>query len=216
MDFTARKEAEERQSLLMREVDHRAKNALAVVQAVLRLTKAETAQEFGRAIEGRVAALARAQTLLTESRWMGADLNAMLHGELDPFLGNAGSTRVTFAGPALTVAPMAAQPLSMTLHELATNAAKYGSLSAPGGALDLCWKIDQANDRLRLRWTESGGPAIATPPVGRGFGSRVIRTTIHDQLGGEVAFEWQPTGLVCLMDLPLGRVVARTESGRRA
>ena len=93
MDFTARKEAEERQSLLMREVDHRAKNALAVVQAVLRLTKAETAQEFGRAIEGRVAALARAQTLLTESRWMGADLNAMLHGELDPFLGNAGSTR---------------------------------------------------------------------------------------------------------------------------
>jgi two-component sensor histidine kinase len=216
MDFTARKEAEERQSLLMREVDHRAKNALAVVQAVLRLTKAETAQEFGRAIEGRVAALARAQTLLTESRWMGADLNAMLHGELDPFLGNAGSTRVSFDGPALTVAPMAAQPLSMTLHELATNAAKYGSLSAPGGALDLHWSIDKPNDRFRLRWAETGGPAIAAPPTGRGFGSRVIRTTIHDQLGGEVVFEWQPAGLICLMDLPLGRVVARTDSGRRA
>ena len=216
MDFTARKEAEERQSLLMREVDHRAKNALAVVQAVLRLTKAETAQEFGRAIEGRVAALARAQTLLTESRWMGADLNAMLHGELDPFLGNAGSTRVSFGGPPLTVAPMAAQPLSMTLHELATNAAKYGSLSAPGGALELRWNIDQANDKLQLRWAETGGPAIAAPPTGRGFGSRVIRTTIHDQLGGEVVFEWQPGGLVCLMDLPLGRVVARTDRGRRA
>ena len=216
MDFTARKEAEERQSLLMREVDHRAKNALAVVQAVLRLTKADSAQEFGRAIEGRVAALARAQTLLTDSRWTGADLNAMLHGELDPFLGNAGSTRVTFDGPALTVSPMAAQPLSMTLHELATNAAKYGSLSVPGGALDLRWSIDQANDRLRLRWAETGGPQIAAPPTGRGFGSRVIRTTIHDQLGGEVAFEWQPAGLVCLMDLPLGRVVARTDSSRRA
>ncbi|MFC7474716.1 sensor histidine kinase [Dankookia sp. GCM10030260] len=216
MDFTARKEAEERQALLMREVDHRAKNALAVVQAVLRLTKAATAQEFGRAIEGRVAALARAQTLLTESRWMGADLNAMLHGELDPFLGNAGSTRVSFDGPALTVAPMAAQPLSMTLHELATNAAKYGSLSAPGGALDLKWSIDQLNDRLRLRWTETGGPRIAAPPTGRGFGSRVIRTTIHDQLGGEVAFEWQPDGLVCLMDLPLGRVVARTDRRLRS
>jgi PAS domain S-box-containing protein len=216
MDFTARKEAEERQSLLMREVDHRAKNALAVVQAVLRLTKADNARDFGRAIEGRVAALARAQTLLTESRWMGADLNAMLRGELDPFLGNAGSTRVTYDGPSLTVAPMAAQPLSMTLHELATNSAKYGSLSAPGGALELRWSIDPAHDRLALRWTESGGPPIAAPPTGRGFGSRVIRTTIHDQLGGEVSFDWQPTGLVCLMELPLGRVTARTECGRRA
>ncbi|WP_431272793.1 hypothetical protein [Dankookia sp. P2] len=136
--------------------------------------------------------------------------------KLDPFLGNAGTTRVTFSGPALTVAPMAAQPLSMTLHGSATNAAKYGSLSAPGGALDLRWSIDQASDRLRLRWTETGGPRIAAPPSGRGFGSRVIRTTIHDQLGGEVVFEWQPDGLVCLMDLPLGRVVARTDSGRRA
>ncbi|WP_165838693.1 sensor histidine kinase [Roseicella frigidaeris] len=216
MDFTARKEAEERQSLLMREVDHRAKNALAVVQAVLRLTKADNAQEFGRAIEGRVAALARAQTLLTESRWMGADLNAMLRGELDPFLGNAGSTRVILDGPPLTVSPMAAQPLSMTLHELATNAAKYGSLSAPGGTLELRWAVDPAQDRLRLRWAESGGPPVAGPPRGRGFGSRVIRTTIHDQLGGEVTFEWQPTGLVCLMELPLGRVVTRAESGRRA
>jgi PAS domain S-box-containing protein len=216
MDFTARKEAEERQSLLMREVDHRAKNALAVVQAVLRLTRADSPEAFGRAIEGRVAALARAQTLLTESRWVGADLTAMLHGELDPFLGSAGSTRVTFDGPALTVAPMAAQPLSMTLHELATNSAKYGSLSLPGGALDLSWSIDPTADRLRLRWAEAGGPPVAGPPAGRGFGSRVIRTTIHDQLGGEVAFDWQPTGLVCLIELPLARVVARAESGRRA
>ncbi|MBK1657509.1 sensor histidine kinase [Paracraurococcus ruber] len=216
MDFTARKEAEERQSLLMREVDHRAKNALAVVQAVLRLTRAETAQEFGRAIEGRVAALARAQTLLTESRWMGADLTAMLRGELDPFLGSAGSTRVALSGPALSVSPMAAQPLSMTLHELATNSAKYGSLSAPGGALELTWTLDPGADRLRLRWAEFGGPPLAGAPAGRGFGSRVIRTTIHDQLGGEVAMDWQPAGLVCLIDLPLSRVVARAEASRRA
>lgn len=216
MDFTARKEAEERQCLLMREVDHRAKNALAVVQAVLRLTRAESAEAFGRAIEGRVAALARAQTLLTESRWMGADLTAMLRGELDPFLGAGASTRVTLDGPALAVAPMAAQPLSMTLHELATNSAKYGSLSVPGGALELTWNIEPAADRLRLRWAESGGPPVAGPPAGRGFGSRVIRTTIHDQLGGEVAFDWQPTGLVCRIELPLGRVVARGDGGRRA
>jgi len=214
MDFTARKEAEERQNLLMREVDHRAKNALAVVQAVLRLTKADTPQDFARAIEGRVAALARAQTLLTESRWMGADLTAMLRGELDPFLGNAGSTRVTLNGPALAVSPMAAQPLSMTLHELATNSAKYGSLSMPGAALDLTWRVDAAADRLHLRWAESGGPAVAGPPAGRGFGSRVIRTTIHDQLGGEVALDWLPSGLVCRIELPLGRVVAPGERSR--
>ncbi len=209
VDISARKETEERQALLMREVDHRAKNALAVVQAVLRLTRAETPEAFGRAISGRVAALARAQTLLTESRWVGADLGALVQGELAPFLGEGGATRVSIGGPPLIVTPMAAQPLSMALHELATNAAKYGALSAPGGTLVLSWVIDRPADRLRFNWTEHGGPAIAAPPCRLGFGSRMLRATVEDQLGGSLAMRWEAGGLVCDIAVPIGRSVTR-------
>jgi PAS domain S-box-containing protein len=205
VDITARKEAEERQALLMREVDHRAKNALAVVQAILRLTRADSPDSFARAVEGRVAALARAHTLLTESRWVGADLPAMLRGELAPFMGNGGSNRVVFDGPPVTVAPVTAQPLSMALHELATNAAKYGSLSVPDGRLTVSWEAGG----LGLRCDGAGGRAIAAAPGRNGFGSRVIRTTIHEQLGGEVEFQWEPSGLLCVIELPLHRAMAR-------
>jgi len=209
VDITARKEAEERQALLMREVDHRAKNALAVVQAILRLTRADSPDSFARAVEGRVAALARAHTLLTESRWVGADLSAMLRGELVPFMGGGGSNRVVFDGPPVTVAPVTAQPLSMALHELATNAAKYGSLSVPDGRLTVSWQADAAAGRLRLHWVETGGPPVTAPPDRSGFGSRVIQTTIQEQLGGEVGFNWEAAGLICAIDLPLSRATAR-------
>ena len=205
VDITARKEAEERQSLLMREVDHRAKNALAVVQAVLRLTRAETMPAFAKAVEGRVAALARAQTLLTESRWTGADFQAMLRGELAPFVGSGSSSQVLLNGPPVLLAPLTAQPLSMALHELATNAAKYGSLSVPDGTLALSWREDPPGVRMRLRWEETGGPPVAGPPQRRGFGSRVIESTVRDQLRGEVSFTWAPSGLVCEIDIPLHR-----------
>ena len=210
VDITARKEAEERQLLLMREVDHRAKNALAVVQAVLRLTRAETMPQFAKAVEGRVAALARAQTLLTESRWTGADFQAMLRGELAPFVGGgSSSSQVLLNGPPVMLAPLTAQPLSMALHELATNAAKYGSLSVPDGTLALSWREDPPGARLRLRWEESGGPPVAGPPQRRGFGSRVIESTVRDQLRGEVSFAWAPGGLVCEIDIPLHRPSGR-------
>ncbi|CAA9281331.1 MAG: Chemotaxis protein methyltransferase CheR [uncultured Acetobacteraceae bacterium] len=208
VDITARKEAEERQALLMREVDHRAKNALAVVQAVLRLTRAESMAAFAKAVEGRVSALARAQTLLTESRWTGADFQAMLRGELAPFVGSGGGSKVLLNGPPVLLAPLTAQPLSMALHELATNAAKYGSLSVPDGTLDLSWHEDPPGSRLRLRWKETGGPPVAGTPERRGFGSRVVETTVRDQLRGEVSFTWAPAGLVCDIDIPLHRVAA--------
>ena len=208
VDITARKEAEERQALLMREVDHRAKNALAVVQAVLRLTRAGSMPEFAKAVEGRVAALARAQTLLTESRWTGADLEAMLRGELSPFVGSGGGSKVLLDGPPVLIAPLTAQPLSMALHELATNAAKYGSLSVPDGTLELSWYEDPPGVRIHLRWREIGGPQVLAPPERRGFGSRVIETTIREQLRGDVSTRWEPTGLVCEIDIPLHRTVA--------
>jgi two-component sensor histidine kinase len=116
----------------------------------------------------------------------------MLRGELAPFVGSGSSSQVLLNGPPVLLAPLTAQPLSMALHELATNAAKYGSLSVPDGTLDLSWHDDPPGSRLRLRWKETGGPPVAGTPERRGFGSRVVETTVRDQLRGEVSFTWRP------------------------
>lgn len=205
VDITARKQAEMRQTLLIREVDHRAKNALAVVQAVLRLTRAPDQASFVSAVEGRVAALARAQTLLTESRWSGADLRMLLEGELSPFL--AADTLgpcVALNGPPVMLAPVTTQPLSMTVHELATNAMKHGALSVAGGHVDVTWTVPQDGPRrLVLNWEETGGPAVPGAPSRLGFGSRVLRTTVQEQLRGRLSQEWLSSGLRCSMEIPL-------------
>ena len=210
-DVTERKAAAERQALLMREVDHRAKNALAVVQAALRLTRAPDLPCYVRAIEGRVGALARAQTLLADDRWAGADLRTLLRGELATFLatGDAGGPRAELEGPVVALPPGAAQPLAMALHELATNALKYGALSARTGRVVVSWRLDGGpSGALRLRWAEAGGPPVAEPPVRRGFGSRVLDGTVRGQLGGTVALAWEPSGLVCEIKVPLARMAA--------
>ncbi|WP_149540505.1 PAS domain S-box protein [Siccirubricoccus phaeus] len=201
-DVTERRAAAERQRLLAREVDHRAKNALAVVQTMLRLTRARDVPAFARAVEGRVAALARAQTLLAEKRWNGASLRAMLRGELAPFL--AGQ-RADLEGPALVLPPGKAQPLAMVIHELATNAVKHGALSVPAGRVAVTWQAEGGTaGRLHLRWAESGGPPLAGPPRQRGFGSRVLERVVRGQLGGEVRLDWAPSGLVCELEIPFG------------
>ncbi|WP_419898800.1 PAS domain S-box protein [Roseomonas sp. USHLN139] len=204
-DCTERKLAEERQALLTREVDHRAKNALAVVQAALRLTRAETLPLYRRAVEGRVAALARAQTLLAEDRWAGADLAALLRGEIEPFLaGRAQALRL--AGPAVLLPAAAAQPLAMAMHELATNATKHGALSVPQGEVAIAWSVDDSTERrLHLRWQEHGGPRLPGPPARRGFGARVMEATLRGQLGGALALDWAEGGLLCQLELPLQR-----------
>jgi two-component sensor histidine kinase len=210
IDITDRKEAEERQALLVRELDHRAKNTLAVVQAALELTPAADLQSFTQAIKGRVAALARAHALLSAARWSGADLRALLEAELLPFLGAApaGNGRVELGGPELTLAPHAAQALSMVVHELATNATKHGALSVPDGRVSVAWRLDPDAGVLRLRWAEEGGPPVPGEPARRGFGSRVIETTVRRQLGGTLLRAWAPTGLVCEITVPLARTVA--------
>jgi PAS domain S-box-containing protein len=210
-DVTGRKAAEDRQSLLAREVDHRAKNALAVVQAAVRLTPKHDAQAYARALEGRVHAIARAQTLLAQQRWNGARLDALLRGELEPFLVGE---RADLRGPPVLVPAETAQPLGMAIHELATNALKHGALSVPEGRVRVRWGVaGQPPSLLRLRWEEQGGPPVAGPPARRGFGSRVLEGTVRGQLGGEVALEWQPGGLLCRLDLPLGRAA---QGGRDA
>jgi two-component sensor histidine kinase len=153
LNITARRRAEEQQTLLSREVDHRAKNVLAVVRAALRLTRAPDLESYIRLIEGRVSALARAQTLLAEDRWAGADLRTLLHGELAGFLGIQGGSgqQAVVEGPKVALPPGAAQPFAMAIHELSTNAVKYGALSAPGGRVAVTWTLEG----------RSGGPAPA-------------------------------------------------------
>ncbi|HEV7265302.1 MAG TPA: PAS domain S-box protein [Falsiroseomonas sp.] len=209
-DVTGRRAAEEAQALLAREVDHRAKNALTVVQTMLRLTRADDVPSFVRAVEGRVAALARAQTLLAEGRWNGAALHAMLQGELAPFL--AGQ-RADLDGPPMELPPGTAQPLAMAVHELATNAAKHGALSVPQGHVSVSWHLGRsAPSVLSLRWAEMDGPPVAGPPTRRGFGSRVLEGTVRAQLGGTVWLTWGTAGLVCEMEVPLGRRPALAEA----
>jgi PAS domain S-box-containing protein len=216
-DLRSQRAAEARQKLLMREVDHRAKNALAVVQAALKLTPKDDPEAYAKAVGGRVTALARAHTLLAEGRWTGADFRTLAAAELAPFLGSTGSDeaegrqpRVDLNGPALVLAPEAVQALSMVVHELATNAVKHGALSASGGQVWLSWRIDESEGDLHLWWAERGGPAIEAPPERRGFGSRVLEAIVCDQLGGGVSRAWECSGLVCKFRVPLARVLTRS------
>lgn len=209
LDVTERHEADERLRLLAREVDHRAKNALAVVQAALRLTPKDDLKTYAAAVEGRVRALARAHTLLAEARWEGAALRSIVEAELAAFLptaGGADTPRAELNGLALTLTPAAAQALSMALHELATNAVKYGALSAPGGQVAVSWVVDRQADALCIRWEEKGGPPIVAAPSRRGFGSRVLEGTVRDQLGGKVERHWEAEGLICDVTIPLAKV----------
>lgn len=207
MDVTDRREAQERERLLIREVDHRAKNVLAVVQALVRLTPADDPGKFAAAVESRISALARAHTLLANSRWTGVGLRELLEQEFAPYLADPrdGSHRVALDGPPVIVLPDAAQPISMMAHELATNAAKYGALSVAGGRLQVSWILNSRSRRLEVTWLEQGGPAIAAAPARQGFGTTLLHTSAR-QLGGEVAFDWMPGGLQCIWSLPADQV----------
>ena len=195
IDITDRKLAEERQSYLAREVDHRARNVLAVVQSILRLTKSKSIDDYVAAVEGRIKALSHAHMLLSESRWEGADLGRLVREELDPYrVGDAVSTE----GPETILDPRRAQTLALAIHELATNAAKYGALNAPSGKVKLIWQDHESG--LTIHWLESGGPQVRTPDT-QGYGTRVIRASL-EQIGGRALFDWQPTGLHCSLSLP--------------
>lgn len=198
-DVTARRRGEEAQRLLVREVDHRAKNALAVVQALIRLTPSADPAGFVRSVEGRIGALARAHTLLARNRWEGADLRLMVEEELAPH--RTGGGRIGIDGAALALAPDATQPVGMVLHELATNAAKHGALSAADGRLSVTWALRDDDGALVLRWRESGGPRV-TAPARDGFGTKLMRANIGSQLKGQVSFDWNTDGLAVTIVIP--------------
>ena len=203
IDVHERKEAEERQTLLMREVDHRAKNALAVAQSVIRLTRADDPQDFVTVIEGRIGAIAHAHTLLAESSWTSASLRRLLERELAAY----GLERIGFLGEDVVLHPESAQPLALAIHELATNAAKYGALSHPAGRLQLSWRQDHAAPGLRLTWRETGGPAVQ-PPARLSFGSTLIALAVREQIGGTVEKTWHREGLICELFIPKTRLAA--------
>ncbi len=207
IDITERKAAESREHLLAREVDHRAKNIMAVIQAIVQLTDADDIGSFRKSISGRIASLARSHTLLAANRWDGAELNELIEEELAPYLPHQSRAagRVNLTGPRLKLKPLTAQAIALIIHELITNALKHGSLSQPAGTLTLEWQTDApgADQRLRLRWIEEGGPEIGDPGEAS-FGMSLIETTAKDQLRGAIEFAWKPTGLVVNLAIPLG------------
>jgi two-component system, chemotaxis family, CheB/CheR fusion protein len=193
-DITDRKRREEQITLLAREADHRTKNLLALAQATVHLSQGETPDELKAAIEGRLRALAHAHALLARSRWAGADLRALVTEELSPYCQDD-PDRARIEGPSLMLEQQAAQAMAVAVHELTTNAVKYGALSTPKGRVSVVWSCDSGG-RLTFRWTETGGPPVGLPKR-QGFGARVMERIIEGQLNGELKFDWRKEGVVC-------------------
>ena len=210
-DITARKEAEARRDLMLRELDHRAKNILALVQSILQLTAQDDPARFASDVIARIAALSRAQALLSAHGWSGADLRGLLVGELAPFAAPevSGSDGPSFAlaGPPVWLAAQAVQPMILVVHELVSNACRFGALRSPRGRVSLHWQLDRGAGLLRLVWEESGGPAVE-PPTAWGVGGKLIRASVQVQLGGHFAQSWRPEGFGCTIDVPLSNTLA--------
>lgn len=198
VDITERKQAEERQMLLAQEVDHRARNVVAVVQSFLRLTRANTIQDYITAIEGRIAALSNAHRLLANSRWEGADLGRLVDEEFALYR-SVNVDKVETSGPSVLLRPAFAQTVALALHELATNAAKYGALSSDAGKVSLTWRL--LPGLIKFDWIESNGPKVS-PPIRKGYGTRIFAVGIEQQLGGTVDFQWHEHGLHCQLTIP--------------
>ncbi len=209
-DITAQHAQHERQMLIAREAEHRARNVLAVVRSIVRRTCSDDAQGFAAAIDGRIAALARSLPLLSRGCRGNTTLDCILREELEAH-GDAG--RITLDGPPVALTQSGAQAISMSLHELATNASKYGALSWPTGQVGVTWRIEAAavggGSRLVIDWVEQGGPEVKAPPARRGFGSQIMDAMIRRQLGGEVRLAWLPEGLRCTLSLPAEAALAR-------
>lgn len=203
IDVTEREEAEKARDLLVAELNHRVKNTLSVVQGIAHQTFRENSnsKEARRSFEGRLVALAHAHNLLTSANWDSASLESIAELILDAK--GANCRRVLLSGPAILLPPKEAVSIAMALHELCTNARKYGALSNESGQITLHWiRSNGAQPRLKLDWLEQGGPPV-TPPTHKGFGSFLLQRTLAQDLQGEVRMEFKPDGLVCSIGAPL-------------
>ncbi|MES2492474.1 MAG: PAS domain S-box protein [Pseudomonadota bacterium] len=207
-DITERKQHEEHTQLLMQEVNHRAKNMLALIQAVARLTRTTDPDEFVERFSQRVRAIAANQDLLVKSNWKTVPLDQLIRSQLAHF-GDRGDTRAVLDGPPVAMTAAASQTFGMAFHELATNAAKYGALSTSAGQVAVRWDVRQQEDgtaRLVVSWVERGGPTVGQPSH-RGFGSTVISSMIKRSLGCEVSIDFAPEGVVWRVDCAADRVL---------
>jgi two-component system, chemotaxis family, CheB/CheR fusion protein len=217
LEIEQRKRAEKQTGLLLDELDHRVKNILAIVSSIVAQTlKASPSPEiFAETIQRRVSAITRAHSLLTDraARPGAGTLRQLVDTELEPYRGRA----LLIEGPELVLKPKAGLSLAMAIHELASNAAKYGSLSNPNGGLTVTWSLtDGPESRLRLIWAESGGPRVAGPPARRGFGTTLIERSMTYEWNAKVDRSFAETGVVCSIDLPFTSDVGELRPSGRA
>jgi two-component system, chemotaxis family, CheB/CheR fusion protein len=211
-DVGDRKRWEEQQKLLLHELTHRVKNILAVAQSMARMTlqSSTSPAQFVEAFEGRLAAMGRSHSLLVESDWRGADLEALARTQLEPYLGD-GTDQVRIAGAPIMLNPVLTAPLGLVIHELATNAAKYGALSQPGGQIEVKWSVvrDQTGSKLLINWVERTPRTIEAvgPP---GFGSKLIEVSVP---GATVEKNFEPHGLTCTFSVPLDSAESPMNAG---
>lgn len=203
LDISERKRQEAHTAILMSEVNHRAKNLLGLVQAIARQTAATNPKDFLERFTDRVQALSANQDLLVQNSWHGVDIDDLVRAQLSHFADLVG-TRIELFGPKLRLTAAAAQAIGLALHELATNAGKYGALSNASGRVDIHWRIE--GDRLHMRWAERGGPPVAPPPR-KGFGTTVIDTMARLTVAGTVDLSYAPAGLTWQLDCPADRAL---------
>ncbi|WP_175493775.1 sensor histidine kinase [Microvirga guangxiensis] len=213
-DITEQKLADERQGIMLHELNHRVKNTLATVQSVASMTRRSADQGDPAAWDaflGRVQGLAKTHDLLTATQWQGALLKDVLKNELEPYQ-DALNQRIRLRGPEINLQPSAVLALGLAVHELATNASKYGSLTSPEGKVHVMWALASALNPpvLIVEWVESGGPPV-TPPQRQGFGTKLIQRGLAQQLGGEIKLNFHPDGVRCVITFPIKNVMVEID-----